>query len=71
MEGLRVKDRILLILASLLAAGLAWAFFHYLGQNAWSLFSAALIIALGCQNIRLQRKLKALRSDADSQSRDI
>lgn len=66
-----MKDRILLILASLLAAGLAWAFFHYLGQDAWSLFSATLIVALSCQNIRLQRKLKALRSDMDSQSRDI
>lgn len=66
-----MKDRILLILASLLAAGLAWAFFHYLGQDAWSLFSAALIIALSCQNIRLQRNLKALRSDMDSQSHNI
>ncbi|WBG66141.1 hypothetical protein [Pseudomonas citronellolis] len=66
-----MKDRILLILASLLAAGLAWAFFHYLGQDAWSLLSGALIVALGCQNIRLQRKLKALRSDMDSQSHNI
>lgn len=66
-----MKDRILLILASLLAAGLAWAFFHYLGQDAWSLLSGALIVALGCQNIRLQRKLKELRSDMDSQSHNI
>lgn len=66
-----MKDRILLILASLLAAGLAWAFFHYLGQDAWSLLSGALIVVLGCQNVRLQRKLKALRSDMDSQSHNI
>ena len=66
-----MKDRILLILASLLAAGLAWAFFHYLGQDAWALLSGALIVALGCQNIRLQQKLKALRSDMDSQSHNI
>ncbi|WP_137174596.1 hypothetical protein [Massilia sp. HP4] len=51
------KDRALLLLAGLVAAGAAWAFWRYLGANAFVVLTTITLIALWLDNRRLRRQL--------------
>lgn len=53
-----MKDGILLIVVALIASALAWAFWHYLGQNAFAVFVTVAFIVLWGENYRLRKKLK-------------
>ncbi|MDY0975237.1 hypothetical protein SOM61_09695 [Massilia sp. CFBP9012] len=51
------KDRSLLLLTGLVAAGAAWAFWHYLGKNAFAVLTIIAIVTLSFDNRRLRRQL--------------
>ena len=53
----------MLLLASALLALLAWAFWHYLGTDAFSAMSIIAILLLGVDNARLRVKLRASREE--------
>ena len=51
------KDCALLLLTGLSAAGAAWAFWRYLGANAFVVLTTITLIALWLDNRRLRRWL--------------
>ena len=53
-----MRDDLLLILSALLCAGLAWAFWHYLGEQALGALTVVALIALAADNYRLRRRLR-------------
>ena len=56
-----MKDQLVLLVAAVVCVALAWVFFHYLGQDAWAILSAVVIVALTADNVRLRRTLKRSR----------
>lgn len=57
-----MKDRILLILTAFASAFSAWAFWHYLGQDALTTLMLLAFISVVADNWRLRRALKMSRS---------
>lgn len=53
-----MRDDLLLILTALVCAGLAWAFWHYLGEQALAALTVIALIALAADNYRLRRRLR-------------
>ncbi|HWW70267.1 MAG TPA: hypothetical protein VN089_10030 [Duganella sp.] len=53
-----MKDDLLLILTALVCAAGAWAFWHYLGEQALGALSTIALIALAADNYRLRRRLR-------------
>lgn len=62
-----IKDRSLLLLAGLILAAAAWAFWHYLGENAFAVLMTITLIALWIDNRRLRRQLSDKPSSAPEQ----
>jgi uncharacterized membrane protein len=57
-----MKDSIYLLLTALVCAGVAWGFWHFLGETATQAFvGATLFVTIG-ENLRLRRKVKALEA---------
>ena len=54
-----MNDKLLLILTGIFSAAVAWAFFYFSGQNAFSIMNIVLIICLVSDNYRLRKKLKS------------
>ena len=54
----KIKDDLLLIVTALGCAGGAWAFWHYLGEQALGALSTVALIALAADNYRLRRRLR-------------
>jgi uncharacterized membrane protein YfcA len=59
-----MKDSFLLLICGLGLSMLAWAILHYLGDDAFSVLSAVLLISLGLDNFRLRRALARDRGAA-------
>lgn len=55
MKQSELKDRVVLLLYSLAAAGAAWTFWHYLGEHAFPALGAIVIVALILENRRLRK----------------
>lgn len=55
-----MNDQVLLILTGIFAAAVAWAFFYFAGQNAFSIMNIVLIICLMADNYRLRKKMKSM-----------
>ena len=53
-----MRDDLLLILTALVCAGFAWAFWHYLGEQALGALTLIALIALAADNYRLRRRLR-------------
>jgi hypothetical protein len=53
-----MKDRLLLILAALVMAAVAWSFWHYLGQDAWPVLLLLALVSVIADNYRLRRTLR-------------
>ena len=51
------KDRSLLLLTGLVAAGAAWAFWRYLGENGFVVLTIIAMVTLRLDNRRLRRQL--------------
>jgi len=57
----RVKDSIYLLVTGVVAAGLAWAFWRYLGADGFIILWAVTGTALTADNMKLRRQLRKLR----------
>ena len=60
-----MRDDLILVLAALACAGFAWAFWHYLGEQALGALTLIALIALAADNYRLRRRLR-LRHNGDT-----
>jgi hypothetical protein len=56
-----MKDRLLLLAASIACSLLAWAFWHYLGGDAPSALVTIMLVVVVADNARLRRQLRASR----------
>ncbi|UPU35915.1 hypothetical protein M1B72_21135 [Geomonas paludis] len=54
-----MKDNIILLVTAAIAALLAWAFWRFLGQHAFSVISTLALLIVTADNLRLRRKLKS------------
>ena len=54
-----MNDRLLLIISAIIVAIASWAFWHFLGENAFTGLSTFFLISLVVDNIRLRRKLRS------------
>lgn len=53
-----MRDDLILVLAALACAGFAWAFWHFLGEQALGALTVIALIALAADNYRLRRRLR-------------
>lgn len=56
-----IKDSILLLLTALLCSFAAWAFWHFLGNDAITVFPTLMLVCVVADNFRLRRKLRAVQ----------
>lgn len=61
-----MKNIVRLLLAGALCSAFAWAFWHYLGNDAFSAMSIIVIVILGGENARLRKQLRARRAEKES-----
>lgn len=54
-----MKDAILLLVTGVAVSLAAWAFWHYLGNDAFGVLNSLFITVLVVDNIRLRRQLRA------------
>jgi hypothetical protein len=59
-----MKDVAVLLLAGAIVGALAWAFWHYLEDDAFAVIAMVAIIALSADNARLRNRIRATQ-DAD------
>jgi membrane protease YdiL (CAAX protease family) len=53
-----IKDSLLLLVTGIVCSGLAWAFWHYLGNEALSMIVTLSFAATAADNFRLRRRLR-------------
>ena len=56
-----MKDALLLLVTGAGISLIAWAFWHYLGNDAFSTFTALVLVGLVADNFRLRRQVRALQ----------
>jgi hypothetical protein len=54
-----MKDVVALLLVAAIVSALAWAFWNYLGDDAFTVISITVIIALFAENARLRKRIRA------------
>lgn len=54
----KVKDDLLLLVCALISAGLAWAFWHFLGEHGLGVLMMIALLGLAFDNYRLRRRLR-------------
>jgi membrane protease YdiL (CAAX protease family) len=59
-----MKDVAALLVGAAIVSALAWAFWHYLGDDAFTVISTTVIIVLFADNARLRNRIRA-SEDAD------
>lgn len=52
-------DRIYLLIAGVLCAGVSWAFWHYAGASGFDILSTVFLVTIAADNIRLRRLLRS------------
>lgn len=53
-----MKDRALLVVTGLIVSVPAWAFWYYLGNDAFTVLMLIMLIGLQLENSKLRRKLR-------------
>lgn len=53
-----MKDALLLLLTGIACSLAAWAFWHYLGNNAFGVLNSLLVTVLAVDNFQLRRQLR-------------
>jgi len=53
-----MKDSLLLLAAGAGASVVAWAFWHYLGSDGFSVLNIIFVIYISADNFRLRRQLR-------------
>lgn len=54
-----MKDLLLLLVTGAGASLIAWAFWHYLGSDGFSVLNILFVICISVDNFRLRRQLRA------------
>ena len=57
-RGPSLKDQFALLIAALVCAAGAWAFWHFLGADAANILGIVFIVSLAVDNRRLRAKLR-------------
>lgn len=52
------KDNWLLLFCALVCSGMAWVFWHFLGEHGFVVLMAVVMLALVADNYRLRRRLR-------------
>lgn len=55
-----MRDNALLLISAGLLAAASWAFWHFLDEDAFTVFSTFILLSLVFDNLRLRRKLRCL-----------
>jgi membrane protease YdiL (CAAX protease family) len=53
-----IKDHALLLVCASIIAGLAWAFWHFLGEHGLGVLMMIALLGLAFDNYRLRRRLR-------------
>lgn len=53
-----MKDVLLLLVSGLACSGAAWAFWHYLGNDAFGVLNTLFLVVATVDNFRLRRQLR-------------
>jgi len=53
-----MKDSIILLITAVFMAAVAWAFWSFLGANAFDVLCLLALVTLGFDNIRLRKALR-------------
>jgi uncharacterized membrane protein YfcA len=56
-----MKDALLLLVTGAACSLVAWAFWHYLGNDAFGVLNTLFLVAAVVDNFRLRRQLRAHR----------
>lgn len=59
-----MKDDAFLLIAGIIAAAIAWAFWHFLGEQAFVVLLAIVLLGLLVDNQRLRQELSRVKQDA-------
>ncbi|MDR2874731.1 MAG: hypothetical protein LBV44_02220 [Methylobacillus sp.] len=62
-----MKDRIFLLLAGIAGAGIAWMFWHFLGEAGFNVLGGLSVIVLLLDNLQLRRHLRKLRQEREAE----
>lgn len=54
-----MKDALLLLVTGVAFSVFAWAFWHYLGNDAFGVLNTLFLVVLAVDNFRLRRQLRA------------
>lgn len=54
-----MKDALLLLVTGIAVSSAAWAFWHYLGNDAFGVLNTIFLVATVADNIRLRRELRS------------
>lgn len=55
-----IKDRFLLMVSALIAAGLSWAYWHYTGKDGTMILATVMLIVLIVENNSLRAHVQRL-----------
>jgi hypothetical protein len=56
-----MKDSLLLLVTGVGISLAAWAFWHYLGNDAFGTLTTIILVGVVADNVRLRRQLRAMR----------
>lgn len=56
-----MKDSLSLLATAAVVSSAAWAFWHYLGNDALSTFTTIVLVGVVADNVRLRRQLRTKR----------
>lgn len=59
-----MKDDAFLLITGIIAAAVAWGFWHFLGEQAFVALLAIVLVGLLVDNRRLRRELSRVKQDA-------
>ncbi len=63
-----MRDRGLLIVVACLLAAAYWVFWHFVAQDAFTLFSTIVLLCVALDNFRLRQKLRTLQRQLSGRS---
>jgi len=55
-----IKDRFLLMVSALIAAGLSWVYWHYTGEDGTMILATVMLIVLIVENNSLRARVQRL-----------
>ena len=56
-----MRDRGLLLVSACFLAAASWAFWHFVAEDAFAVFSTIVLLCVALDNFRLRQKLRTLQ----------